>query len=219
MFVSGVTLYKSKNFSAAIQLFKKGVNMLHKCHLADEEEEIKQQKLLVKLYINLAVCYNITKQPLKACTSCNELNRLDSLWNNGKVLFQNAKALRMIGQFEEAHKKIKRAIKLNPDNTELQAEMLLIEKTSEECNTKIFLLNKSDLINNNFKREIDNLIKNFKQNINLCKLILPPDMNFMEMEYVREACIKENLFFNQIEGKFLLDKEDIHEEKDFLNFM
>lgn len=224
LYTSGVTLHKSKNFPAAIQLFRKGVNMLHKCRLANEDEEITQRKLLIKLYTNLAICYNITKQPLKACTACNELNRLDSLWNNSKVLFQNAKALRMIGQFDEAHKKLKKAIKLNPDSNEIKTELTLLEKTSENYNLKRLVPNNShkDLIDDNFKKEVDNLILSFKENMNLCKLTLPPGMNSTEMEYIKEACIRENLFFNKIQANYLLDKEAkclYEEEKDYLDYM
>ncbi|CAH3840407.1 unnamed protein product [Pieris brassicae] len=216
--VSGVTLYKSKNLPAAIQLFKKGVNMLHKCHLADEDEEIQQQKLLVKLYTNLAICYNLTKQPLKACISCNELHRINNLWNNSKVLFQNAKALRMIGQFEEAHKKLKRALKLSPNNNGIKAEIELLENTSKACSIDVCLINGRNLIDNNFKSEVDSLVSNFKQNPNVSKLTLPPGMNSSEMEYVKEACLRENLFFNQVQETYTLDKES-HDVKNFINFV
>ncbi|KOB51858.1 Peptidyl-prolyl cis-trans isomerase, partial [Operophtera brumata] len=93
LYSSGAVLYKSMNLPLAANLFNKAVTMLHKCRLADEAEEKIQEKLLKKLYLNLAVCYNKLRVPLKACIACNELNRLNNLWNNSKALFQNAKAL------------------------------------------------------------------------------------------------------------------------------
>lgn len=215
LYSSGVTLHKTKNYMAAIQVFKKSVSMLHKCRLANENEENLQEKLLIKLYINLAVCYNKIKQPLKACTACNELNRLNCLWNNSKVLFQNAKALRMIGQFGAAEKKIKRALKLSPDNEEIKAEIELLQKTHDMFNQTCLVDRENsclDLVNDNFKQEIDSLIKNFKNNMNLCKLTLPGGLNSDEIDYIKGACLRENLFFNKVQKSYLLDKELISTE-------
>lgn len=213
LYGSGVTLHKNNNFSAAIQLFRKAVFMLHKCRLADENEEKKQEKMLKKLYTNLAISYNATKQPLKACIACNELNRLDSLWNNGKVLFQNAKALRMIGQFDSAEKRLRRAIKLCPDSTELKDEYNLLDRTRQSCNQSKLIMNKAvevsvDVASDAFKLEVDNLIKNFKENEDLYKLTLPEGLNLAEIEYIKEACGREKLFFNKIEKDYALDKDE-----------
>ncbi|XP_059059236.1 inactive peptidyl-prolyl cis-trans isomerase FKBP6-like [Achroia grisella] len=222
LYSSGVTLHKTNNFCSAIQLFKKSVVMLHKCRLADASEEYVQEKMLIKLYINLAICYNKTKQPLKACISCNELNRLNSLWNNEKALFQNAKALRMIGQFDHAEKKLKRAMKLHPNNEDMKSEMALIVKTRDSCNQNKIIMSKNlnshmQLITDNFKHEVDILIKNFKDNINLTKLSLPEGLNSTERAYIRESCIRENLFFSKIrkgdlegydEDNYVLDKDN-----------
>ncbi|CAH2104916.1 unnamed protein product [Euphydryas editha] len=211
LYASGITLHKTKNFTAAIQLFRKGVNMLHRCRLADDKEENIQEKLLIKLYINLLVCYNEVKQPLRACTICNELKRLNNLWNNGKVLFQSAKALRMIGEFNAAEKRLKRALKLCPDNEKIIAELSVLTKTRDSCSKIKLIQNKvenSNIISDSFKTEVDNLIKNFKDNVNICKLTLPCDLNIAEIEYIKEACVKENLFCNKIEKDYLLDKDE-----------
>ncbi|XP_045760843.1 inactive peptidyl-prolyl cis-trans isomerase shutdown-like [Maniola jurtina] len=213
LYSSGATLFKTKNYPAAIKLFNKSVNMLHKCRLADEAEENKQVKLLIKLYINLAISYNKTKQPLKACIACNELNRLNSLWNNPKVLFQNAKALRMIGQFDEAQRRLKRALKLNPSNEELLEEMALINRLKDSYSQTSLVASRMmdsmpHVITDEFKTEVDNLIKSFKENVNICKLTLPGNLNTAEMEYIKEACLRENLFCNKIQKDYLLDKHE-----------
>ncbi|CAH0404648.1 unnamed protein product [Chilo suppressalis] len=217
LYSSGMTLYKTQNFPAGLQLFRKAVFMLHKCRLADETEEKVQEKMLIKLYMNLAICYNKTKQPLKACTACNELNRLNSLWNNGKALFQNAKALRMIGQFDAAENRLRRAMKLC-NNKDIEAELKLLLKSKETCNqSKIFVKNfietNIDLVTDNFKKEVENLIKNFKENNDLCKLIMPQGLNSSEVAYIKEVCIRENLFFNKIKTGINCDGEDFPQNK------
>ncbi|KAM3962767.1 inactive peptidyl-prolyl cis-trans isomerase FKBP6 [Aphomia sociella] len=222
LYSSGVSLHKTNNIPSAINLFKKATLMLHKCRLADENEEAIQEKMLIKLYINLAICNNKIKQPLRACVACNELHRLNSLWNNGKALFQNAKALRMIGEFDVAEKKLKRAIKFFPDNDDMKNEMALLVQTRNSCNQNKLFMNRMSsphmqLISDNFKHEVDLLIKNFKENVNLNKLTLPEGLNSTEMGYVKEVCIRENLFFSKLkkvysqgteEMSFALDKEN-----------
>lgn len=213
MYGSGVTLYKINNYAAAIHIFRKAVYMLHNCRLADENDERQQEKMLKKLYINLAVCYNISKQPLKACVACNELKRLNSLWNNGKVLLQNAKALRMIGQFEPALKKLQRAKKLCPDKKEIDAEFELIQRMEKSCNISKLRMERIGLslevVSKDFKMEVDNLLKNFKENVDLCKLVLPGHLNCVETEYIKEACGRENVFFNNFHKDFVLDKDEV----------
>lgn len=188
--------------------------MLHNCRLADENEEMQQEKMLKKLYINLAVCYNITKQPLKACVACNELNRLNSLWNNAKVLLQNAKALRMLGQFEPAAKKLRKAKRLHPNKKEIDTEFELLQKMQKSCVKSKLLIEKVvgtsvGVASEDFKKEVDNLIKNFKENVDLCKLNLPGHLDCVETEYIKEACIRENVFFNKINKDFALDKDGV----------
>lgn len=189
--------------------------MLHNCRLANENEEMQQENMLKKLYINLAVCYNITKQPLKACVACNELNRLNSLWNNPKVLLQNAKALRMISQFEPALKKLTKAKKLCPDKKEINAEFELLQRVQKSCNKSKLLMKRvvgpsMEVVREDFKKEVNNLIKNFKENVDLCKIVLPGDLNCVETEYIKEACVRENVFFNKIHKEFALDKVEVN---------
>lgn len=212
LYSSGTTLFKTNNYMVATQMFKKAVNMLHRCRLADEEEEKVQEKLLIKLYINLAVCYNKVNKPLMACTACNELNRLKSLWNNGKVLFQNAKALRTIGAYESAEKRLKKAMSLHPDSKEMKEEYELLQKTwkaSIEAKTNAEKAKKAvtGLISDEFKQEVDELISNFKRNEKY-QLVLPSHFNSEELEYLKEVCIRENLFFNKFDRGEIPDYEE-----------
>lgn len=212
--MSGVQLFKCKNYNAVIQIYKKAINMLHKVRLADEKEERKQQKLLIKLYSNLATSYNLVKQPLRACTACNEINRLKNIWHDPKILYQNAKALRMIGAFGDAERKLKRAIQLYPNMENLEKEWELLQKTRKTCDQRKAveraIANRfKATITDEFKTEIDTLIKSFKENFNLCKLTLPPNLNTTEVEYVKEVCLRENVFCNNVKADLALDKEEL----------
>lgn len=220
LYSSGTTLYKTNNYMAAVGCFKKAVNMLHRCRLADEEEEAVQEKLLKKLYINLVVCYNKSNKPLMACTACNELNRLGSLWNNAKVLFHNARALKKIGQFDEAEKRLKRAMKLQPGDKEMELEYELLMKSSKASkeakqNAETVTQAAIGLVSDEFKREVDDIIGNFKINDEEDQLIIPSYFNSDEIDYFKEVCVRENLFFNKIDRKVEPDEEQsqTHDEQ------
>lgn len=218
LYSSGTTLFKTKNYIAAIQCFKKAVNMLQRCRLADEEEEAIQEKFLKKLYINLVVCYNKVNKPLMACTACNELNRLRSLWNNAKVLFQNSRALRLIGGYDEAQKRLQRAMKLQPGNEEMEAEYELLMKTwsdNQEAKQNAETVRRAaiGLVSDEFKREVDDLVSNFKMNDDEDQLIIPSYFNADEIAYFKEVCVRENLFFTKQEKSNLPNKEPSQTEE------
>lgn len=219
---SGIAMHKAMNISVAASLFNKAVLMLHKCCLADENEEKIQIKLLIKLYMNLAICYNKLNLPLKACTACNELIRLDSLWNNHKALFQNAKALRMIGVFKEAERRLNRAMKLAPKKHEFEIELELLQKLKETYDKNKLLSTKlttKQSLSTQFTNEVDQLLLNFKENVNLCRLNLPPNLNNDELNYVKEACIREKLYVIDGQNSSLImdDTSDVPEKQVFLD--
>lgn len=207
LFLTGTQLYSSNNYTAAIQMFRRSVGMLHKCRLADEKEEKKQEALLLKLYLNLAICYNKNKQPLRACTACNEINNLINIWNNSKVLFQNAKALRMIGEFQKAEKKLTRALKLDPENVDMIEEMNLIKKAREYYNhSKLTDKKQESDVSEHFKSEIINMLQQFKEDKNIQKFTLPTGLNKSEIEFIKKLCKEQNLSCSLVHDDFAIDK-------------
>lgn len=220
LYQSGVQLHSVNNFVGAVQLFRKSVNMLHKCRLADEKEQISQEKLLLKLYMNLAVCYVKLRQPLRACTACNEINNLSNIWNNQKALFLNAKALRMIGDFKKAQKKLNRAMILCPNNEDMAVELELLNKT---CNTFKKLQIKNDnsgsMVSQEFKNEIFTLIKTFKDDDNLSRFPLPSGLSKAESEFVMEACKDGGLFCISNSSDNLLMGKNLDKEDDLIDFL
>ncbi|PSN51301.1 hypothetical protein C0J52_05298 [Blattella germanica] len=86
------------------KLYKKAVHSLEKCHLKDEEEEKQQRKTLLKLYVNLAVCYNKQVNPKMAC-----------------IIF--GRALIVLSDYREAQRRLLAAKKLEPNNKEITEEL------------------------------------------------------------------------------------------------
>jgi tetratricopeptide (TPR) repeat protein len=54
--------------------------------IKNAEDSKRQQKHLLKLYQNLAVCYNYINEPQQACKMCQEALKIDP--GSSKALFQ-----------------------------------------------------------------------------------------------------------------------------------
>ncbi|XP_069692399.1 inactive peptidyl-prolyl cis-trans isomerase FKBP6-like isoform X2 [Periplaneta americana] len=124
--VNGNESFKRDNINLAITKYKKAVNMLEKIRLKNEEEEIKQQNLLLKLYINLAVCYNKQKNSRLACVMSKHALRIQP--KNPKALFNFGRALLMLSDFDHARRCLLDAQKLQPSNREISEELKKLDK-------------------------------------------------------------------------------------------
>ena len=69
----------------------------------NENEEQERDEILVKLLIDITICYNQLKWPKKACLACNRAYRLIRTRSKfpAKLLYQNAKALLEIEDYEQ----------------------------------------------------------------------------------------------------------------------
>lgn len=211
---SGIELSKTQNLHAAISLFKKAVNILHRARLADEAEEKLQEKMLIKLYTNLAICNNKVKQPLQACVACNELHRLKNIWSDSKIMFTNGKALRMIGAYDEAERRLKRALKLTPNKPEIMAELELLKRDRETLALRkmasIQIAGKSgELVSKEFREEVDAILKNFKMDPEMRSMELPAGLGAAEKDFIKKVCIRENLFCATVDDAIRMDRDDV----------
>ncbi|PNF42776.1 hypothetical protein B7P43_G13622 [Cryptotermes secundus] len=131
-------MFKKDQIGGAVNKYKKAVSILENCHLKDEEEEAKQQNMLLKLYINLAVCYNKQKVPRLACVMCR--NALVIQPRNVKALFNFGRALLMLSDFDQAKHFLISAQKIEPQNNEISNELKKLDKKRKtyEVDVKIF---------------------------------------------------------------------------------
>lgn len=209
--LTGKMSFSKKQYHFAIKSFKSAVHYLEVCRLRDEEEEKKQNKFLGKLYSNLAICYNMTKQPLKACSMCNHLNYLGLLKDNSKALFHNGRALIMIGDYKAALRKLQAAEKLDKECPNIKAELALLQ---EKWDLRI---KNEEILRNNLEHtfkayrechNVETLSKEFTESIesfctslsneeNVIKASLPDGLTELESEEVRRVARKHQLFFNK----------------------
>lgn len=126
----------NRNVKAAIKEYNIIATKLENSILDNYEEQEKQQKLLLRIYTNLLICYLKVDLPKKACTEANKINQI--VKGNGfplcaKVYFNHARALRMLNDFERAKQKLKQAQSLEPNNSSIAEEFVILEKEWSEA--------------------------------------------------------------------------------------
>lgn len=129
---NGKDAFRKGNLPSAISQYKKAVQELEYCRLKDETEEKVQQGLLQKLYLNLAVSYNRLDKPKSACTMINQLREMCKIDRNPKALYQEGKALRMLGEYDRARICLSRACKLIPDDENIIKEISICDDRAKQ---------------------------------------------------------------------------------------
>ncbi|CAG2189086.1 FKBP6 [Mytilus edulis] len=105
---------------------KKAAMMLESRHVKDEEEEKVHRGKLFTLYSNMAVCASKQNKFNLVMTYCNKGREIEP--NNVKLLFLQGKAHRRSSHFEVARDMLKRAQRMNPNNTEINKELQELDK-------------------------------------------------------------------------------------------
>lgn len=151
--------------------------------------------------MNLAVCYVNSKQPRRTCIACHELHKLNSLWNSGKGLYLNAKALRMLGQFDDAEKRIRKAMRILPEKKEIKSELERIKNGREnrvyDPKTRMWYTGtvRPKVLKESSKTRIDKTLQEFKAYRYASTMTLPPGLTGIEIEYMIAACGRENMIY------------------------
>lgn len=123
---NGLEAFKASNLDSAVRYFHKAATMLEFSKQTCPEEEEMQKSLLIKLYTNLAVCYNRKNCPKKACTMCNEVRRITNINTQVKTLYQHGIALQNLGEYERAKTMLMKAKKLKPTDEDINKRLVTI---------------------------------------------------------------------------------------------
>ncbi|XP_066991724.2 inactive peptidyl-prolyl cis-trans isomerase FKBP6 isoform X2 [Anabrus simplex] len=125
--LKGNDQFKKDNFPSAIYNYKKAVRLLEPVHMENQEQQDKQQKLLCRTYINLAVCYNKQGSHRQACSNCQDALRIQP--TNSKALYNYAMASLNLGSYNQAKSLALKARKQQPHSKEINA---LLEKLNSK---------------------------------------------------------------------------------------
>lgn len=129
----------NKNIHSSIKEYNKAVGKLENALMDDYNDEVKQQELLHKLYVNLIVCYTRCEQPRKSCIYFNRLMALvkgTSLKIPAKAYYNNARSLRMLGEFRLAKTRLNLAHEKEPNNPDILNEMIALDKDINDYKDK-----------------------------------------------------------------------------------
>nr|UWK01894.1 FK506 binding protein [Locusta migratoria manilensis] len=153
--IMGNDLYKKNSVNAAISKYRKASSILNNMTLANEAEQQKQQKLLCKLHVNSAICYNKINNYRMACVTCRLA--LDIQPRNAKALFNYGRALIGLGEYNQAKSYLQRAQREERNNKEINQEMEKLDKKMRAYKNDISTLSKRmfslELSNKNEKPE------------------------------------------------------------------
>lgn len=131
------------NPKVAIRDYNRALGLIEECNLKDINEQEEQQKLKLRILTNLTVCFNKDNMPKKACSACNEIYSMvknTSLTIPSKVYFNNGRALFMIGEYERAKEKLLKARRLEPQNTDISKELLIINEKIQQAKEKVIII-------------------------------------------------------------------------------
>lgn len=134
----GKDLY-NKNLKNAIKEYNTAVGHLENAYLDSYEDEAKQQTLLLKLYTNLLICYTKNNEPKKGCLNFNKIKELvkgTDLQISSKIYFNNAKCLRILGDYDLARKRLGMARRLEPKNPDILNELVILDQLVKEHKMK-----------------------------------------------------------------------------------
>ncbi|GFY64154.1 inactive peptidyl-prolyl cis-trans isomerase FKBP6 [Trichonephila inaurata madagascariensis] len=105
-------LFRRSMYKPAISRYRHVANLLQDFSVANEEEDKQRNGYLLKLYLNLSVCYLNVQNPQKGLIYADLALKLDP--GNVKGLFRMGKALYLTGSYDRAEHYLHLAKKQNP---------------------------------------------------------------------------------------------------------
>lgn len=117
---------RCKRYGSAIALYRKAIQTLELCNLANEVEQEQQQKMLFEYYVNIMECYFHNSNWKKVCTMVNELRRRNPgrVNKDVNILLNEAIAVSNIeDNYGRAIGMMKKAQMLDPCNERVNREL------------------------------------------------------------------------------------------------
>uniref|UniRef100_A0A1B0G7Q4 peptidylprolyl isomerase n=1 Tax=Glossina morsitans morsitans TaxID=37546 RepID=A0A1B0G7Q4_GLOMM len=199
--LKGLDFFRQGLYRNASRAFEKAAEMLKFCRLANEEEEEEQKNFLIKLFTNLAVCYIKVNLPSRTCIVCKEIRQLTNNKPSCKALFQEGRALLMLGEYKRARELLVKAQYMEPHNNDIGNELKILDtrysrykENERSIWTKAMgiikskdddqdTLKKDDNLNE-LEEEMLKLLQNFKDDESQNKLCFPAGFTSKEVDII-----------------------------------
>lgn len=124
--IDGNKYVEKQEFKLAAKCFERGAKLLDEVELANDEEEREQKKLILKLYLNRALCYLKLQWPKKACLALQKALEIDN--NSAKAMYRMGRAKRMLCDYKEARRYLIRALNIEPSNSDIGRELSSLDE-------------------------------------------------------------------------------------------
>ncbi|XP_072038614.1 inactive peptidyl-prolyl cis-trans isomerase FKBP6-like [Amphiura filiformis] len=139
----GNAMYKNKQLQKAKHKYQKAERLLEDAHLADEEEEAEMKRVLLKVQLNLTLCYLKLKEPTRALMYSKKTLDIDP--KNPKGLYRCGQAYYQCSDFPQAKKYFLQARRQAPNDTDIKNELAKLE-----LSMKKFKMVESNMYSNMF---------------------------------------------------------------------
>ncbi|XP_078680061.1 inactive peptidyl-prolyl cis-trans isomerase FKBP6-like [Branchiostoma floridae x Branchiostoma belcheri] len=183
----GNEYFQRHQFKQAISKYSKALRTLENARLANDEEEAKRNKVLLKLYNNMALCNLKVGEYARCIANCNRALEIDG--GNVKALYRKGQALCELSEFDRSKGCLLKAQNLAPNNKDIREELKKLDRKfrqfsmlEKECCRKMFgglkgtqEIKSSDIpeCSAEFKKLIDDKFVSFCEDAGLPEMTFP----------------------------------------------
>lgn len=126
----GNELFRGRQYKPAIARYRRLVKLLEDVSVANEQEDEKRKEYLLKLYLNLALCYINIKYSSKAITFADLALKLDG--KNPKALYRMGCALFLADDFDKARYYLNKAKQFQPYEKNINKVLMDLDQKQKQ---------------------------------------------------------------------------------------
>ena len=116
--------FQEKEFSLALKCYERGRRLLEGINLANEDQETRCNKMLQKIFLNLALAAIKLERPKKACIACREALNIEE---SAKAFYRFGVAKRQLGDYQAAKDLLLKAQRREPQSLSISKELMVLE--------------------------------------------------------------------------------------------
>jgi len=130
----GNKFYTEKRVTVAEKRYKRALGFLEAEYSMNAEQKAAAKKAQIPCHLNIAACEMYLKNYRAAIEACDKALKIEA--NNEKARLRKAKALRMMGESEDAKVLLECLLDDSPDNAEAKKELAAVKKAMHDDDVK-----------------------------------------------------------------------------------
>lgn len=121
----GNDLFKNNQFKKAIEQYDKAIRPLNMIR-ANAADQVQVNQAKISCFLNIAACHMKLSEYRETIRFCSKALEIDA--NTVKALFRRSQAYCYVKEFKEANDDISLAAKIEPQNKEVQDQLLRVQQ-------------------------------------------------------------------------------------------